>query len=192
MPNLNVGHLNASWFPCHEEPALHGILPTSVIGHLPDGRVIYVVPVSVSNTFASPTAMESENGNTPLEDSKAPREHDKPRPKKSVSGQEWETYRNIIQDLYSRMTLRQVMAYMADTYNFLATQRMYKTRLSQWGLNKYMKSRDMKNLVQQIQGSKISDLPAEFEIDGKHISRSKVARFAKRQGQALDPDRQAS
>ena len=132
--------------------------------------------------------MESENGNVPEDDAPTPPEHGKPRPMTSISGQEWESHRGLIQDLYNRMTLKQVMAYMADTYNFIATPRMYKTRLNQWGLNKYMKSRDMKNLVQRIQGSRILDLPTEFEIDGIHIPRSKVARFAKRQGQPLDPD----
>jgi hypothetical protein len=131
--------------------------------------------------------MESENENPPTEDTPAPLEQDsKPRPMKSLSGQEWETYRGLIRDLYNRMPLKKVMAYMAETYNFIATARMYKTRLNQWGVNKYMKSQDMKTLVHRIQGSKLSDLPTEFEIDGKHIPRSKVARYAKRQGQALN------
>jgi hypothetical protein len=108
------------------------------------------------------------------------------RPIKGLSGQEWETYRDIIKDLYNRMSLKEVIAYMSERYNFIATARMYKTRLNQWGLNKYMKKGDMQSLVQRMQSSKDPNVP--MEIDGKTVPRAKVERYAKRKGQALDKE----
>jgi hypothetical protein len=106
---------------------------------------------------------------------------------KRLSSQEWELYRDVIKGLYNRMPLRDVISYMSEQYNFFATPRMYKLRLSQWGLNKYVKNRDMQTLVERIK-SRGPPFPVELEIDGKAVPRTKVERFAKRKGQALDKD----
>jgi hypothetical protein len=110
------------------------------------------------------------------------------RPIKSLSSQEWETYRDVIKELYNRMPLKEVIDYMSSQYNFFATARMYKTRLNQWGLNKYVKHRDMQTLVERLKSSKGPNVPVELEIDGKAVPRTKVERFAKRKGQVLDKD----
>ena len=135
--------------------------------------------------------MDPDNETAPSEEASTPADHalaplgTTRRPMKSLSGQEWETYRDIIKDLYNRLPLKEVIAYMSEQYNFYATARMYKTRLSQWGLNKYVKNRDMQNLVQKIQSSSDHHVPMELEVDGKAVPRSKVERFAKRKGQSL-------
>jgi hypothetical protein len=123
---------------------------------------------------------------TPADDASAASRSANQRSMKSLSGQEWETYRDVIKDLYNRMPLKDVITYMSEQYHFTATARMYKTRLSQWGLVKYTKNRDMISLVRKVQSSESSDVPMEFEIDGKTVSRAKVARFARRRANALD------
>jgi hypothetical protein len=129
----------------------------------------------------------TDKPSTPAENASGPSGSTK-RPIQSLSVQEWEFYRDIIKDLYNKMPLKEVIAYMSEQYNFIATARMYKTRLNQWGLNKYMKNRDMQNLVQKIQSSRDPNVPMELEIAGKPVSRSKVERFAKRKGQTLDKE----
>ena len=135
--------------------------------------------------------MDPDNEPAPLEEASTPADHASAalgttrRPMKSLSGQEWEMYRDIIKDLYNRLPLKEVITYMSEQYNFYATARMYKTRLSHWGLNKYVKNRDMQNLVQKIQSSSDHHVPMELEVDGKAVPRSKVERFAKRKGQTL-------
>ena len=126
---------------------------------------------------------------SPQSDSGAPQSGSgTPHPPKNLGGQDWESYRDIIKDLYHRLPLKDVIAYMAERYKFTATPRMYKTRLDQWGLKKYVKKRDMQNLVREVQvkASEGASVPMEFEIDGQKISRTKVARFARRKGQSFD------
>jgi hypothetical protein len=106
--------------------------------------------------------------------------HTQHRPMRSISGQEWEAYRDIIKELYNRMPLKEVMAYMSEQHEFIATARMYKTRLNHWGLGKYMKSRDMKSLVHKIRSSRESDNAVELQIDGKAGPIAKVERYARR------------
>jgi hypothetical protein len=132
------------------------------------------------------TAPQDE-ASTPADNTRAPFRSTK-RPLKSVTGQEWEVYRDIIKELYNRMPLKEVIAYMSEQYNFFATARMYKTRLNHWGLYKYMKKRDMQSLVHKIQSSGGPHAPVELEIDGKAVPLAKVERFAKRKGQALNKE----
>jgi len=103
--------------------------------------------------------------------------------RRATQSLDWESYREVIQDLYNRMPLKEVIVHMAETYNFFATARMYKTRLNQWGVYKYVKSRDMEALVQRIQSGR--DVPVLLEIDGKAVTRSKLARFSRRQGRSF-------
>jgi hypothetical protein len=132
------------------------------------------------------TALTDE-ASTPADDTRTPSRSTK-RPLKSITGQEWEVYRDIIKELYNRMPLKEVIAYMSEQYNFFATARMYKTRLNHWGLNKYMKKRDMQSLVHKIQSSGGPHAPVELEIDGKTVPLAKVERFARRKGQALSKE----
>jgi hypothetical protein len=124
---------------------------------------------------------------TPTDNTQPPSRSTK-RPLRIVSGQEWEAYRDIIKELYNRMPLKEVITYMSEQYEFFATARMYKTRLNHWGLNKYMKKRDMQSLVHKIQSSGGPHAPMELEIDGKPVPLAKIERYAKRKGQALNKD----
>lgn len=124
---------------------------------------------------------------TPTDNARAPSRGTK-RPLRSVNGQEWEAHRDIIKELYNRMPLKEVIRYMSEQYDFFATARMYKTRLNHWGLNKYMKKRDMESLVHKIQSSGGPHATGELEIDGKPVPLAKVERFAKRKGQALNKE----
>ncbi|KAK8042456.1 hypothetical protein PG994_012939 [Apiospora phragmitis] len=55
---------------------------------------------------------------------------------------DWEGYRSIITRLYSEENrpLKEVVDWMAQEYEFHATEKMYKDRLKRWGIRKYMKS----------------------------------------------------
>ena len=108
--------------------------------------------------------------------------------KQHATAQDWTRYRTIIADLYTRMALKEVIEYMATKYRFFATARMYKSRLREWGLNKYVKAKDMEALVQQAQSRPQDDAATDLEIGGRTVPLAKVARFARRQGQKLPTD----
>jgi hypothetical protein len=126
----------------------------------------------------------NDEASTPPDNTRALSKSNK-RPLRS-NGQDWEVYRDIIKELYNRMPLKEVITYMSEQYGFFATARMYKTRLNHWGLNKYMKKRDMQSLVHRIRSSGSPRTPMDLEIDGKAVPLAKVERFAKRKGQALN------
>ncbi|KAK0620609.1 hypothetical protein B0T14DRAFT_497109 [Immersiella caudata] len=58
--------------------------------------------------------------------------------RKYASPEDWEAHRDTITRLYyyEEMTLRDVKKHMETYHDFLATEKMYKTRTKKWGLDK--------------------------------------------------------
>ncbi|WQF89431.1 Putative Clr5 domain-containing protein [Colletotrichum destructivum] len=52
------------------------------------------------------------------------------------TAEEWESYRPLIADLYTRRTLKDIRAQLKNVHGFHATERMYKGRLKSWGIEK--------------------------------------------------------
>ncbi|TIC90580.1 hypothetical protein CH35J_011810 [Colletotrichum higginsianum] len=52
------------------------------------------------------------------------------------TAEEWESYRPLIAELYTRRTLKDIRAQLKDVHGFHATERMYKGRLKSWGIEK--------------------------------------------------------
>jgi hypothetical protein len=48
----------------------------------------------------------------------------------------WKQHRERIIDLYEGKTLREVLETIERDYKFVATERMYKARFKEWGINK--------------------------------------------------------
>ncbi|KAH8753254.1 Clr5 domain-containing protein, partial [Diaporthe sp. PMI_573] len=48
----------------------------------------------------------------------------------------WEQHRDKIIELYKKKTLKEVLEIMEQEHNFVATERMYKARFKEWGVNK--------------------------------------------------------
>ncbi|KAK1640730.1 Clr5 domain-containing protein, partial [Colletotrichum phormii] len=62
--------------------------------------------------------------------------------KKTYATEEvWDCHRSIIAKLYQdeKMSLKQVKQIMERDYSLYATERMFKTRLRSWGLEKKLK-----------------------------------------------------
>jgi hypothetical protein len=79
---------------------------------------------------------------------------------------------------------------MATQHNFVATERMYKTRISQWQLSKNIKSHDMETLLRNFQEGK--DDATALQLDGKIVPRSRVERFARKHKRDLGRARSTS
>ncbi|KAF6829606.1 hypothetical protein CMUS01_08094 [Colletotrichum musicola] len=58
--------------------------------------------------------------------------------------EEWERHRSLISEMYARRPLKTVRAHMKEAYGFHATDRMFKGRFKQWGVekNRRLKHRD--------------------------------------------------
>jgi hypothetical protein len=63
--------------------------------------------------------------------------------------------------------------------------RQYRLRISQWGLDKNIKEREMKYIVRQRQRRKLVDdhkNPFQFTVRGNEVEEGKIDRFMKRKG----------
>ncbi len=110
---------------------------------------------------------------------------------KAPSASDWETYRGIISDMYRNRPLKDVIDLMKREHNFVASAKMYKNRIMNWGSKKNVKSHEMKALVYKIRvlASEGKAVPASFEVDGKTVPLSKVERYARRHGKNLGRSR---
>ncbi|KAI4243835.1 MAG: hypothetical protein L6R42_010614, partial [Xanthoria sp. 1 TBL-2021] len=62
---------------------------------------------------------------------------------------DWEEYRDIIQRLYvtEDKPLPDVVDEMKRKYSFVATERQYKRRISEWHLDKNVKDEEMRAII---------------------------------------------
>ncbi|OAA65526.1 hypothetical protein SPI_02313 [Niveomyces insectorum RCEF 264] len=93
------------------------------------------------------------------------------RPEKA---EDWEPYREIIATLYAEHTLAFVMKEMQDVHFFSATQKQYKTKFKEWGLDtKYIKDFEYEELLNQGEQE-------EYNVRGKRVPYQDVARYQRR------------
>ncbi|KAL8995150.1 MAG: hypothetical protein Q9169_005059 [Polycauliona sp. 2 TL-2023] len=95
---------------------------------------------------------------------------------------DWENHRSIIQDLYvtEDKPLPDVVDEMRRKYNFVATERQYKRRISEWHLDKNVKDEEMRAIIaveamRLRQGKK-----SIFHVRGRPLDRKKIHRFIQR------------
>jgi hypothetical protein len=121
-------------------------------------------------------------------------ERRQPHQRGSPTASDWEHHRNIITLMYRDHPLKEVVSIMAAEHNFFATERMYKTRISQWHLNKNMKSHEMETLMRDVQegASAGKDAAVALRFGGKVVPWSKLERFTRRHKKDLTRARSPS
>ncbi|ETS73273.1 hypothetical protein PFICI_14878 [Pestalotiopsis fici W106-1] len=69
---------------------------------------------------------------------------------------DWATHRTTITALYEgqNMTLKKIMQTMEADHKFFATERMYKSRLKQWGLRKNYRYEEVNEIIRQQQSTR--------------------------------------
>ncbi|KAL8684664.1 MAG: hypothetical protein Q9224_006201, partial [Gallowayella concinna] len=94
----------------------------------------------------------------------------------------WESHREIIKRLYvtEDRALPEVVEEMKRLHNFVATERMYKRRISRWNLDKNVKDEEMRAIIaceamRSQQGKK-----STFYVRGRLVAPKKIDRFAQR------------
>ncbi|KAK8064675.1 hypothetical protein PG994_007313 [Apiospora phragmitis] len=73
-------------------------------------------------------------------------------PRPGPSSREWAQHREVISRLYweEDKTLKQVVDYMRTHHGFVASERMYKLRLKNWGLIKNLKAEEADRLLDNV------------------------------------------
>ncbi|KAL2163951.1 hypothetical protein VTH06DRAFT_3164 [Thermothelomyces fergusii] len=99
------------------------------------------------------------------------------------TAEEWQEYKDTITRLYlhEKRTLNEVMEYMALNHFFFATPKMYRTRISRWGIDKNNKGAEVAYLLRlkkqrDAQGKEssffIRNRPVDWEDIERYLSRN--------------------
>lgn len=94
---------------------------------------------------------------------------------------EWEARRSMITALYRQEKLVKVREIMRRDYGFEASERMYKTRVKHWGLDKKNKSNEMAHALRIIRRRKAERKNTVVVIREKVVGEAAVHRYFKRQ-----------
>ncbi|CAK7229491.1 hypothetical protein SBRCBS47491_007265 [Sporothrix bragantina] len=95
---------------------------------------------------------------------------------------DWELHRERITELYrdQGLHLRQVQEIMSERYGFHASQRMYKTRISKWAIDKNLKQADVAAILRMQQMRAAQGKKSKFTIRGRDIDFARVEQYLKR------------
>ncbi|KAK4447812.1 hypothetical protein QBC34DRAFT_427047 [Podospora aff. communis PSN243] len=101
-----------------------------------------------------------------------------------VGGDEWEAHRPAIQELYQNqnLALKEVIRIMEESHGFRATQRMYKTRIKSWGLDKNFKESEVVELFRLRRERDRIGKPTVYAIRGREVDWDRVQTYVRRKG----------
>ncbi|KIW23143.1 uncharacterized protein PV07_11366 [Cladophialophora immunda] len=100
------------------------------------------------------------------------------------SASEWLPYRSLITRLWmdENLPLRKIMEIMETQHGFKATIKMYKSKLSAWGLCKHNKLDDVREILQRRERRKALGKKSIFILRGRPVDMADIERYAKRKG----------
>ena len=99
-----------------------------------------------------------------------------------ANSNEWDKHRDLITRLYrdQGLHLKKVQSYMAKEFNFHASERMYKTRISKWNLDKNLKAADVLIMYRLYQGRAMMGKKSEFTVRGRYMDYARVEQYIRR------------
>ncbi|KAL8787297.1 MAG: hypothetical protein Q9213_002288 [Squamulea squamosa] len=99
--------------------------------------------------------------------------------------EEWDLYRTKIQEVYLKEGLKVLKFVMKRDHGFTASSnsdRMYKTRIHKWKLNKNVKLKEMQAIVQKQAQRALAGKQSAFRLRGVEMPQHKITRFRKAAG----------
>ncbi|RDW62069.1 hypothetical protein BP6252_11502 [Coleophoma cylindrospora] len=104
---------------------------------------------------------------------------DIPLPSNPPTSRDWEAYRSTFTQLYSaeEMTLREVKKHMEERFEFYASERMFKARISKWNLNKNYKAFERQKIAQVAISHKKNGCPSpKIFFHGRPVKMDRIWR----------------
>ncbi|KDN61966.1 hypothetical protein CSUB01_11652 [Colletotrichum sublineola] len=104
------------------------------------------------------------------------------KPSKRLPAEIWEAKRPIITRLYQEenKSLKEVMEIMQRKHHFVATVKMYKSRIWKWGLDKKLKGDEVLAIMLLKRDRDALRKPTEFRIRGQLVDLENICRYMKR------------
>ncbi|EXJ92267.1 hypothetical protein A1O3_00817 [Capronia epimyces CBS 606.96] len=106
------------------------------------------------------------------------------RSSNSYTSEEWRRHRPLITRLYFEegRTLKDVAEYLKKEFDFAPTERMYKSRLHTWGLDKKKKEHEMLELVRQGLQQTGDNRDKVFLVRGRQVTLADALHYFNRKG----------
>ncbi len=101
----------------------------------------------------------------------------------------WQQAKPLIEQLYVQQDrpLKEVRAYLAEQRNFLATERMFKQRLKEWGFDrKKVKAAEWRYMLRVTRRRRDEGKDSAFRVNGKLIVWSNIKKHLKRKKKTED------
>jgi tetratricopeptide (TPR) repeat protein len=101
----------------------------------------------------------------------------------------WQLAKPLIEQLYVQQDrpLKEVRAYLAEHRNFLATERMFKQRLKEWGFDrKKVKAAEWRYMLRVTRQRRNQGKDSAFRVNGKVIVWSNIRKHLKRKKKTED------
>jgi tetratricopeptide (TPR) repeat protein len=105
------------------------------------------------------------------------------------SPEDWQLAKPLIEQLYVQQDrpLKEVRAYLAEHRNFLATERMFKQRLKEWGFDrKKVKAAEWRYMLRVTRQRRNEGKESAFRVNGKVIVWSNIRKHLKRKKKTED------
>jgi tetratricopeptide (TPR) repeat protein len=103
--------------------------------------------------------------------------------------EQWDAHRSKIKALYNDYTLKVVRATMQRDHNFVATEKMYKTRIRQWGLEKKCKASEMSCALRIIERRRAEGKKTYVVIRERVMDERDIQKYFKRQRKTVRPQK---
>ncbi|KUI57787.1 hypothetical protein VP1G_05094 [Cytospora mali] len=118
----------------------------------------------------------------------------KARGRRYAMEDDWRRHREKITSLYKTKRLKDVMMIMEDEHNLFATERMYKARFKDWGLQKNVTATEVQKLVQKVEEEQQRHCQrsppgqnGRLVLDiGKDVDVKRIQKYMKRRPKGLD------
>ena len=101
--------------------------------------------------------------------------------------EQWDTHRSKITALYKDCTLKVVRATMQRDHNFVASEKMYKTRIRQWRLDKKCKASEMSSALRIIERRRAEGKNTHVVVRERIMNERDIQKYFKRQKITVRP-----
>lgn len=102
---------------------------------------------------------------------------------------QWDVHRSKIADLYKSNTLKVVRAIMQRDHDFIASEKMYKTRIMEWGLGKNRKAGEMSPALGIVEQRRAESKNTCVVIRKRIMNERDIRNYFKRQKISVPPKR---
>ncbi|KAH9428771.1 hypothetical protein MCOR02_011316 [Pyricularia oryzae] len=108
--------------------------------------------------------------------------------KRELRRQNWEQHRATIKRLYidEGRKLNDIVEIMKREHDFVANSRMYKHRLSQWGLIKYNRESDVQRVLLEKKRREAEGKDSHIEINGRPVDFERIQKYLQRRKVSVD------